>query len=151
MLLSMHLHCTHNIFIYLFTHLIYFIEDLLYPKTVLSWCKNTWMNKTLALFWCCSWRKLCVCVCVCVCVCKICHSKTCYDKQSVEDGISFQTKEKINLLLTLQNVNNRIRSEFNIDLKHLTLRMYWKRCLGVSIIHVGFHAAVIFCNSFNYH
>ena len=90
-------------------------------------------------------------MCVCVCVCKICHSKTHYDKQSVEDGISFQTKEKINLLLTLQNVNNRIRSEFNIDLKHLMLRMYWKRCLGVSIIHVGFHAAVIFCNSLNYH
>ena len=57
-------------------------------------------------------------VCVCVCVCKISHSKTRYDKQSVEDGISFLTKEKINLLLTLQSVNNRIRSEFNIDLKH---------------------------------
>ena len=57
-------------------------------------------------------------MCVCVCVCKISHSKTRYDKQSVEDGISFLTKEKINLLLTLQSVNNRIRSEFNIDLKH---------------------------------
>ena len=68
-----------------------------------------------------------------------------------KDGVSFQTKEKTYLVLTLQNVNNSIRYEVNIDLKHLTLRIYWKKCLGISIIHVGFHAAVIFCNSFNYH